>query len=149
MTDGAGGHGTRVQVPRWPALVTTTMTVVTIGVYVWLIRTQSTSRLVDPVPVVVLTLLVIAVAGETVAAGWAGRRSRTVAAAAVTGVLAGVGVVGIFSVGLLLLLAVPFAGWHASLLVRSTREVSASAAVGIGVAAATAAAGAVLVAPLG
>lgn len=149
MTGESAADGVRRQVPRWPGLVALTLVAVTGGLYVWLIRTRSTSQLVDPVPVVVLTLLAAVALGETVATVGSGDRLRVIAAVAVTGALVGLGVVAIFSVGLGLLLAVPFAGWHASLLVRAAGPVSASAAVGVGVGAAAVAAAAVLAAPLG
>ncbi len=120
---------------RWPLVLAGVAAIATSAGYAMLIRDQETTALSDPVPVFVmsyLTVLSVAALVGAASSGWLG----TVGASAATGGLFTMGILGIFSIGLPLLVAASFAAWG---LARTRRSSSDSAwrdaGVGLGAAA--------------
>ncbi len=99
-----------------------------------IIRDQQTTALSDPVPLFVigyLTALAVAAMVGAASSGWMG----SVGASAATGGLFTMGILGIFSIGLPLLLAAGFAAWGFA-RTRRSRSHPAWRDVGVGLVAA-------------
>lgn len=120
---------------RWPLVVAVGVAIATIAYYAGVIRDQETTSLSDPVPVFVIGYLTVlaAAAGVGVASS---RRFASTGASAATGGLLAMGVLGLFSIGLPLLVGAVFAAWG---IARTRRTSSHSAwldaGVGLGAAA--------------
>ncbi|MFN2556210.1 MAG: hypothetical protein ABR592_04950 [Nitriliruptorales bacterium] len=118
----------------WPLVVAGVVAIATSARYAMLIRAQQTPALSDPVPVFVIGYLTaLAVAAMVGAASSRGLAS--VGASAATGGLFIMGILGIFSIGLPLLVAAGFAAWGLA-RTRRSRPHSAWRDVGVGLVAA-------------
>lgn len=119
---------------RWPLVLAGVVAIATSAGYAMLIRDQQTSALSDPVPVFVigyLTALAVATMVAAASSGWMG----SVGASAATGGLFVMGILGIFSIGLPLLVSAGFAAWGLA-RTRRSRPHPAWRDVGVGLVAA-------------
>lgn len=116
---------------RWPLVLAAVVTIATIIGYATLIRGQQVTSLSDPVSIVVIGYLTCLVAAAGVGVASPGRFA-SVGASAATGGLVGMGVLGIFSIGLPLLVAAAFAAWGTARTRRtSTHSAWLDASVGL------------------
>lgn len=114
---------------RWPLGLAGVVVIATTAGYAALISSQETSSLSDPVPLFVIAYLVL-LAGAAGVGVASSSPLGSLGASAATGGLLMMGVLGIFSIGLPLLVAAGFAAWG---LARSRRASSHSAWLDIGV----------------
>ncbi|HEX2027700.1 MAG TPA: hypothetical protein VHF25_06840 [Nitriliruptorales bacterium] len=119
---------------RWPLALAGVIATVTTAGYAALILDQETSSLSDPVPVFVIGYLAVLTAAAAVGVASSGRFA-SVGASAATGGLLTLGVLGIFSIGLPLLVAAVFAGWGLA-RTRTTSSNPGWLDAGVGIAAA-------------
>ncbi|MDQ3931449.1 MAG: hypothetical protein M3252_01220 [Actinomycetota bacterium] len=120
---------------RWPLVLAGVVVIATAARYAMLIRDQEPSSLSDPVPVFVLGYLTFLAAATGVGVASSGRFASAGASAATGGLLT-MGVLGIFSIGLPLLVAAVFATWGFARTRRtSSHSAWLDAGVGLGAAA--------------
>lgn len=95
---------------HWPLAIAATVTIVVSVGYSMLILTQGTEGLTDAVPVFVNGYLVLLAIASGTAAFTTGQMASSAAAVATGGLLA-LGFLGMFSIGLPLMVAAAFAAW--------------------------------------